>query len=434
LQWQLIPLGLSSLGRLEARVMPTLDSVIASCAAIAGEGSPSFSYDADDFLKGEEILSKNTKEVFGAEPKERYTRIMVTLATEAAYDPLFVENLVAKGMEVARINCSHDSETVWEAMINNVREAANKLGKKCKVSMEVPGPKIRVSRIMTTMRRPRVIAGDTLYLTGSKQMYLPQGVSLALCCSIPEIVAHLKTGEPVMIDDGHVEARVIERLKEGVLLKVERVISENGVKVSPEKGINFPNMEYRIPLFSERDEEILDFICANADIVGLSFIRDTEDVTMVLDEIEKRTKTTLPVMLKIETLTSVRILPDVITAAASRVPTAVMIARGDLAVEVGYTRLSEYQEEILWICEAAHVPVVWATQVLETLVETGIPTRAEISDVTLGAQSECIMLNKGEHIVDAVVFVDDVLSKFEKHIYKKTAILRKLTIASNLFT
>lgn len=263
-------------------------------------------------------------------------------------------------------------------------------------------------------------------------MHLPQGISLALCCSIPEIIEHLKIGEAVVIDDGHVEARVIERLEEGVLLKVEKVVRESGINLRPEKGINFPNMDFRIPLLSERDEEILDFVCANADIVGLSFIRDTEDVTLMLDEIEKRRKS-MPVMIKIETLTSVRILPEVLVAAASRMPITVMIARGDLAVEVGYTRLSEYQEEILWICEAAHVPLIWATQVLETLVKTGIPTRAEISDVTLGAKSECIMLNKGEHVADAVVFVDDVLSKFEKHVYKKTAILRKLTIASSLF-
>jgi len=111
----------------------------------------------------------------------------------------------------------------------------------------------------------------------------------------------------------------------------------------------------------------------------------------------------------------------------------VMIARGDLAVEVGYARLSEYQEEILWICEAAHVPVIWATQVVETLVKTGIPTRAEVSDVTLAAKSECIMLNKGPHINEAVTFVGDILSKFEKHVYKKTAILRRLSIASETF-
>ncbi|MBY8910935.1 hypothetical protein K6L05_14375, partial [Salinicoccus roseus] len=88
-------------------------------------------------------------------------------------------------------------------------------------------------------------------------------------------------------------------------------------------------------------------------------------------------------------------------AAGSR-PFGVMLARGDLAVEIGYERLSEIQEELLWICEAAHVPVIWATQVVESLVKTGIPTRSEISDVVAGSRAECIMLNKGEYIADGV--------------------------------
>ncbi len=435
LQWKLIPLGLSSLGRLEARVMPTLDSVVSSCERIVNDEITTEYHDNGDFLSGEEILSENTEEVLGDEPEKRYTRIMVTLPTEAAYDPSIADNLISKGMEIARINCSHDSEPIWEMMINNVRKASKKQGKNCRISMEVPGPKIRISRLMTTMRKPRVLNGDRIYLTASKLMFLPKDISLAICCSVPEIVDYLKVGEPVMIDDGHVETTVEERLDDGVILKVNRVVKERGITMRTEKGINFPNMEYRLPLLNERDEEILEFICSRADIVGLSFIRDTHDVNTMLDAIEKYTHgKKIPIIIKIETLACVRILPEVLVAAASRVPAAVMIARGDLAVEVGYTKLSEYQEEILWICEAAHVPVIWATQVLETLVKTGIPTRAEISDVTLGAKSECVMLNKGEHIADAVVFVDDVLSKFEKHVYKKTAILKKLTIASDLFT
>lgn len=435
LQWELIPVGLSSLGRLEARVMPTLDSVVVSCARIAGEQSPADYHATEDFLQGEETLDYNTQEVLGPEPEKRYTRIMVTLPTEAAYDPAIVDGLVACGMEVARINCSHDNETLWNMMIRNIRDAAAKHRRSVRISMEIPGPKIRISRIMTSMRKARVVAGDQIYFTGSKLMYLPSGVQLALCCSVPEIIDYLTVGEAVLLDDGHVETTVVERLEDGVLLKVNRVVRERGVTLRPEKGINFPGVDYKIPLLSPRDEEIMDFVCKNADIVGCSFVRDKDDVTLLLDEINKRTKKkdSMPVIIKIETSDSMRILPEILVASASRVPTAIMIARGDLAVEVGYARLSELQEEILWVCEAAHVPVIWATQVVETMVKTGIPTRAEVSDVSMAAKSECVMLNKGEHINRAVLFVSDVLSKFEKHVYKKTAILRKLTIASALF-
>lgn len=435
LQWELIPLGLSSLGRLEARVMPTLDSVVASCARIAGEETQ-VSYHANkDFLSGEETLDHNTQEVLGPEPEKRYTRIMVTMPTEAAYNPAIADNLVACGMEIARINCSHDNETLWRMMIRNVRDAAAKHRRPCRISMEIPGPKIRIDRIMTTMRKPRVVADDKIYFTGNKLMFLPGGIHLALCCSIPEIIDYLTVGEKVLLDDGHVDTTVIERLDDGVILKVDKVVREKGITLRAEKGINFPGIDYKIPLLSPRDEEIMDFVCKNADIVGCSFVRDKEDVTLLLDEINKRIKkkNSMPVIIKIETSDSMRILPEILVTAASRVPTAIMIARGDLAVEVGYARLSELQEEILWICEAAHVPVIWATQVVETMVKTGIPTRAEISDVSLAAKSECVMLNKGDHINQAVLFVGDVLSKFEKHVYKKTAILRKLAIASGLF-
>ena len=88
-----------------------------------------------------------------------------------------------------------------------------------------------------------------------------------------------------------------------------------------------------------------------------------------------------------------------------------MVARGNLAIEVGFDRMAEVQEEILWLSEAAHMPVTWATQVLETLAKTGIPSRAEVTDAAMGERAECVMLNKGEHILDAVRFLDDILHR-----------------------
>ncbi len=434
LQWQLIPAGLSSLGRLEARVIPTIDSVIRSCESMVGEPEVVRASE-EEFLRGEQILDQNTERIFGPEPANRYTRIMVTLPTEAAREPDIINALVARGMEVARINCSHDDETVWTEMLNNVRYASQQYGRDCRISMEIPGPKIRIDRVLSKLPKARVFTGDVLFLTGNKNMQLPAGISIAMRLSIPEIIDSLKAGEPVIIDDGHVEAVVEALVDGGVLVRVTKVIRERGVLIRPEKGINFPGIDYRIPLLSERDKEILQFACKHADMIGCSFVRDKADIDMLLEEMAKHVDdpSAMPVILKLETLEAVRNLPELLVAAASHVPTAVMIARGDLAVEVGYARLSEYQEEILWICESAHIPVIWATQVVENLVKTGIPTRAEISDVTLSAKSECLMLNKGPHINEAVEFVGDILSKFEHHVYKKTAILRQLTIASDLF-
>lgn len=98
-------------------------------------------------------------------------------------------------------------------------------------------------------------------------------------------------------------------------------------------------------------------------------------------------------------------------------------------MEAGYIRLAELQEEILWICEAAQIPVIWATEVLATMVKTGIPTRAEITDAAMGGRADCIMMNKGEFIVDAVKMLDEILVKMASHMYKKTPLLRALNIA-----
>jgi len=110
----------------------------------------------------------------------------------------------------------------------------------------------------------------------------------------------------------------------------------------------------------------------------------------------------------------------------------VMVARGDLGVEVGFERLSEVQEEILWLCEAAHVPVIWATQVLEDMAKTGSPTRAEVSDAVMSGRADCVMLNKGPHIVEAVEFLGGILARTDERQSKKTAMLRKLSISENL--
>jgi pyruvate kinase len=110
-----------------------------------------------------------------------------------------------------------------------------------------------------------------------------------------------------------------------------------------------------------------------------------------------------------------------------------MIARGDLAVECGWERLVEVQEEILWMTEAAHMPVVWATQVLEGMAKNGMPTRAEITDAGVGARAECVMLNKGPNIVETVRILHDILLRMQQHQIKKRSTFRRLRMAEGAF-
>jgi pyruvate kinase len=178
-----------------------------------------------------------------------------------------------------------------------------------------------------------------------------------------------------------------------------------------------------------KDRGDLDFVARHADLVGISFVRRPSDVQRLLGELSLRGASHLGIVLKIETAQAFRALPQLLLAALAAERCGVMVARGDLAVEVGFERLAEVQEEILWVCEAAHVPVIWATQVLEHLAKKGLPSRAEVTDAAMAVRAECVMLNKGPHIVEAVVFLDGVLKRMQEHQHKRRTLLRRLSIA-----
>jgi pyruvate kinase len=166
-----------------------------------------------------------------------------------------------------------------------------------------------------------------------------------------------------------------------------------------------------------------------ADIVGLSFVRTAADVEALHTALAEHGADTLRVVIKIETRHGFENLPQILLTALRRPPVGVMVARGDLGVEIGFERMAEVQEQILWLCEAAHVPVIWATQVLEGLTKKGAPTRGEVTDAAMSARAECVMLNKGPYVEHAVRFLDDVLGRMRDHHIKKTPMLRRLKVS-----
>ena len=434
IQEELTPWGLSSLGRLESRTLDNLDAVIASLCRITGNTDNPVQYPSyDSFMMGRYQLDYNSESVLGESPQNRYSRIMVTMPTEAAENYQFIYDLISRGMNVVRINCAHDHPDVWSKIISKVRKAEKELNRSCKILMDIAGPKVRIERLYTTLMNPKVQVGDVFFLTGNQLLQSYHGIEIILGCSIPEIISSLKVGESVLVDDGKIEGEVETITDDGVIVRVKKLKLQKGVKIKAEKGLNFPNTNFKIDILTEKDKSDLDFVCENADIIGCSFVKDSEDILLVQEEIRKRLDEEraqkIALMVKMETIEGVQNLPDIIVTAAGQNPLCVMIARGDLAVEVGYLRLAELQEEILWICEAADIPVVWATQVLESMVKSGIPTRAEITDAAEGARAECVMLNKGDYVLDGVSILNDILEKMQEHQYKKTSRLRALNVA-----
>ncbi len=204
-----------------------------------------------------------------------------------------------------------------------------------------------------------------------------------------------------------------------------------GVKLGADKGINLPDSDLKLPALTSKDKADLPFIAANADLIGYSFVRAPAGIAELRSRLAQLDGEALGLVLKIETKEAFEALPDLLLEAMRGPAAGVMIARGDLAIECGYERLAEVQEEILWICEAAHVPVIWATQVLENLAKAGQPSRAEITDAAMGQRAECVMLNKGPHILEAVEVLDDILRRMQAHQTKKQSLLRQLRLAGS---
>jgi len=180
-----------------------------------------------------------------------------------------------------------------------------------------------------------------------------------------------------------------------------------------DQGINLPDSSLPHSALTRKDLADLRIVARHADVVSLSFANSARDVEQLLRALKRFNALHLGVVVKVETRRGFEALPSMLCSLLRLDRCGVMIARGDLAVGCGFERMAELQEEMLWVCEAAHVPVIWATQVLEGLAKTGSVSRAEISDAAMGERAECVMLNKGPHMTEAVTALDNVLTRME---------------------
>jgi len=558
LQARLAELGLSSLGRGESHIMANLERVTGLIAELLQQpfDACNDAFPALDFAEGPALLSRHASQLLGEPAKGRSSRIMVTLASDAAEDYQQVLTLIRQGMECARINCAHDDEAVWRRMVKQIRKAEKESGRRCRILMDLAGHKVRTGEVELApavrhlkvkrdlFGRPteaaevllvaaseegtaltaaageqrfaipakwhkrlkvddrlafhdgrgkerwleivartaeghwlvhchkgsylvsgcslnwlraeedgsyalqgefnlgafrgeelpiRLFSGDPLLLTRSQKPGRPPRYDhtghlrepARIPCSLPSIIDDLKPGEPLWIDDGKLGLVVEGISDEGAILRVEHA-DPRGVRLRGDKGINCPQTHFTLPSLSDKDLAALDFICGHADMVGFSFVETISDMEALMKALAKRKATHLPIVAKIETALAVKNLPDLILTALGHNPLAVMIARGDLLVEIGGVQLAEVQEEILWLCEAAHVPVIWATQVLDNLAKKGMFTRPEMTDAAMAGRAECVMLNKGPFILEAMQALHQVLCAMQSHQQKKSASLSPL--------
>src|ERR1700733_13093031 len=434
LQDPLVALGLSSLGGSEGHVQASVDAVLATLGALARHPPAPPSEPPMDFARSREVLAVRTAALLGPVPRRRPTRIMVTMPTEAAHDPALVREMLIAGMDCIRINCAHDAAPEWRAMIENLRQGEAETRRRARVEVDLPGPKLRTGPLAaqpTSDRKGdylRLRIGDRLLLTRAADVAAPQpGEGPAqIGCSLPEAFAATCSGHHVWLDDGKLGGVVEAVDRDSIELRITSA-GPKGAKLRAGKGINLPDAELEIDLLGSHSTDALRFAAECADIVGLSFVSHVHEVQRVNEYLDQRGRPEIGMILKIEARRAFEHLPGMLLAAlGGQRPAGVMIARGDLAVECGYERLAEVQEEILWLCQAAHVPVIGATQVLDQLAKTGRPSRAEITDAAMGVHAECVMLNKGPRIVEAISVLDDILRRMDRHHHKQRSLLPQL--------
>ena len=289
--------------------------------------------------------------------------------------------MILAGMDVARLNFSHGSYEAHEATLMAVREAEKAWEKPIAVLQDLCGPKIRTGPMQDGAIR--LLAGEVLVI----QAEPVEGTAERISTITPDIIADLKVGDPVLLDDGLLELRV---LKEGTDEVHCEVIVGGTLKSS--KGINLPLTALSLPSITEKDWQDLDWgLNHSIDYVALSFVRSAEDIWRIKKYIKASGKRNLKVVAKIEKPEAVQNIREII-----EVSDAIMIARGDMGVELPAARVPRIQERIIQLCWEMNTPVITATQMLDSMTTNARPTRAEVTDVSMAIKegTDAVMLSQ----------------------------------------
>ncbi|MGD0750014.1 MAG: pyruvate kinase [Anaerolineales bacterium] len=338
----------------------------------------------------------------------RNVRIVATIGP-ASQDDAIIEKLLQAGMDVARLNFSHGTQETHAARISQLRTISKSLGRPLAILQDLQGPKIRVGVLHTPLS---LVSGSTvlLYPEGASQ---PQTIKsqAVIPVDFPQLFDTVKPGNRILLDDGRLALSVVNVLEKQVVAEVK-----TGGTLTSNKGINLPGELLDIPAFTEKDAEDLEFgLSLSVDFVAISFVRQAEDLQKVRQRIACQSPGECPLLIakleRPEALDNLESILDVVDG--------VMVARGDLGVEMAPEDVPGAQKRIIQAANRRGRLVITATQMLESMIHNPLPTRAEASDVANAVfdGTDAVMLSAetaaGDYPVEAVTLMDRIVCQAE---------------------
>ncbi len=330
------------------------------------------------------------------------TKIISTLGPASSSEQT-ISTLINGGVDVFRLNFSHGTLEEHHQMLTNLKTAGRDCFNRIATLGDLAGPKIRVSKIYEG--GAVLDEGSTVKIYGDDR----EGTAESFGCSYERIVSDVWIGQRVLIDDGNIELEVLDRADDHIACKVVR-----GGYMRSQKGLNLPDTDITLPTITERDWKCVDWAIDNRlDFLAVSFVRRAADITELKQRLEAR-QSDIAVIAKIEKPQAVENIESIIDASDG-----VLVARGDMGVEMDLAEVPVIQKRILRICrEKARLCIV-ATQMLESMIEKPVPTRAEVSDAAnaIFDQADAVMLSGetaiGQFPVQAVRYIERVAAKTE---------------------
>ncbi|NDL66549.1 pyruvate kinase [Anaerotalea alkaliphila] len=334
------------------------------------------------------------------------TKIICTIGP-ACDNKETLSQLVLNGLSIARINLSHNTGDTAKVMIDLIKEVREELGEPVAILLDTRGPEIRTKDFVNGS--VELQSGQMITVSNGDF----EGTEHAFCVNYPELYKDVKVGSSILVDDGLIEMEVVAI--EGTDIQC---LVKNGGTVKNKKGVNVPNISLQLPILSEQDRENMKFaVEQDVDFIAASFIRNAQDVLEIRALLDQHGGQGIKIISKIENQEGLDNIDAIIEASD-----AIMVARGDLGVEIPPERIPVAQKTIIEKCNKAATPVITATQMLESMIKNPRPTRAEVSDVANAVLdgTDAIMLSgetaAGAYPVNAVSIMRKIAASAEETI------------------